>query len=113
MKLVGLYLRSTEASVGSVAGNISFAAEAHYPHIGDLVGSIGMQQCPVHDSCSQVQAVATVVVQLAVKRQHLALLGEAHLSATKQSAISKAKECLGITYARAVCYCHLYGYSLQ
>lgn len=73
------YLGTTKASVGSVAGDVGPAAEALHAHIGDLVGCISMQQRPVHDGCTQVQAVAPVVVQLAFQSKHLALLGEPHL----------------------------------
>ena len=79
------YLRSAKAPEGSVAGNVGFAAIAHNPHMGNLVGCIDVQQCSVHDGSTQVQAVAGIIVQLAVQSLNLARLVEAHLQQADQN----------------------------
>jgi len=81
--LWGAYLRSPKASVGSVAGNVGLAAEAHHAHVGDLVGVVNVHHGSFHDGCAQVQAVASVVVQLAVQGLHLAVLVEGDLKASQ------------------------------
>ena len=63
--VMSAYLGTAKASVGSVAGNVGAAAEALHTHIGDFVGCINVQQCPIHDGCTQVQAVGLAVTQLA------------------------------------------------
>ena len=73
------YLRPAESSEGSVAGNVGFAAVAHNSHVGDLIGCINVKEGSVHDGSTQIQAIACIVVQLAVQRQYLARLVKAHL----------------------------------
>ena len=73
------YLRPAKPSEGSVAGNVGFAAVAHNPHVGNLVGCINMKQGPVHDGATQIQSIASIVVQLAVQGLYLARLVETHL----------------------------------
>ena len=80
---MGAYLRSTEASVGSVTCDVGLAAEAHHAHVGDLVGIVNVHHSSFHDGCAQVQTVAGVVVQLAIQGLHLAVLVKCNLKASQ------------------------------
>lgn len=78
-------LGPAKASEGGVAGNVGLAAVADNPHMGDLVSCIHVQQGSVHDGCTQVQPVATIVVQLTIQGLNLARLGEAHLQEVREN----------------------------
>lgn len=91
------HLRSTKAPECSVRALVSPAHLPSDPHVGYLVHTVTVQQCPVHDGVAQVPTVTCIVEQLAVCSNDTTLLGETHLVLTQEGV---ALTCRVHTYIR-------------
>ncbi len=74
-----MYLRASKATEGRVRGDVRPAHVPNGAHVGDAVRVLAVHQGSVHDSGGQVQAAPSVVVQVDVHGQDLALICEANL----------------------------------